>query len=174
MFDKKLLGALAAGALLFAACSDDGGSGGGDSNAYSDALAESMRAEEELPFADEDIDCLAVEFVDAVGGPSALEDAGIDPEDLSSPDDLSDSELELGDEEAEKLAGSFGECGVSIADIFLSEMGDEVTDEQRSCVEDNLDEDELADFLAQSIVGGGENADELPSGVMEELIGCFS
>ena len=77
---------LTAGAVLLSACGDDGGSGADDE--YAEAMAESMARDEELPFDQQDIDCLSVEFVDALGGAERLEEDGITPEDLRSEDGL--------------------------------------------------------------------------------------
>lgn len=170
----KIAGALMAGGLLLAACGDDDG-GGSDasSNAYSDAVAEAIRSEGDVPFEDSEIDCLARELVAAVGGESAFEDAGVEPEDLEGSSDLSESGLELGEEEAEAVAGSFGKCDINLTDAFLQDLGDEVPDDVRSCIEDNLDEDTFSELFAQALVTG-EDGDDLPPELLEDLTACLS
>lgn len=172
---SRLLGIALAGAMVFAACGDDDdGGGSAESNEYSDALAAMFKAEGEVPFSDDEIDCLARELVDAVGGPSALEDAGIEPGDIEEGQELSDTDLDLGDDEAEAIANSFGDCDISIAEAFLAEMGDEVPEETRDCIEDSLDDEALADFFAQTLIEGEDSGDDLPPALMEDLMGCIS
>lgn len=168
---RRLLAALAAGTLLLGACGDDGNAGSGDDE-YVDAMAASMRQDEDLPFAEGDIDCLSEEFVDALGGAERLEADGVTPEDLGSDEGLDELSLELGQEEADGIAASFGNCDVSLAELVLSEAGEEVPAEVRECVEENLDEDVLADFFATVLVDE-ETGDEPPSELLEPLMACF-
>lgn len=171
MNKTKFFGAILASGLLLAACGDDGGGGG--SNEYSDAIAESIRADEDVPFSEEEIDCLSVEFVDAIGGPDAFEDAGVSPEDVAESNDLSTTDLELGEDEAEGIAGAFGECDISLTEAFLSDFGDEVPDEVRTCIEENIDDEVFADLFAQAIIAGDEG-DEPPPELMESLTSCIT
>lgn len=169
---RRLLATLAAGALLLTACGDDDSDAGSGDAEYAEALAESMQRDDDLPFADEDVDCLSEEFVDALGGAERLEADGITPDDLRSEAGLDELGLELGQEEADGIAASFGNCDVSLAELVLSEAGDDVPPEVRDCVEENLDEDVLADFFATVLVN--EDAeDEPPSELLEPLMACF-
>lgn len=170
---RRLLAALAAGALLLSACGDDdsGNAGSGDDE-YVEAMAASMQQDEDLPFADEDIDCLSTEFVEALGGAERLEDEGITPEDLGSDEGLDELGLELGREEADGIAASFGTCDVSLAELVLSEAGEDVPADVRDCVEENLDEDVLATFFATVLVDE-ETGEEPPDELLEPLLTCF-
>ncbi|MCO8128893.1 hypothetical protein NHL50_16905 [Acidimicrobiia bacterium EGI L10123] len=170
---RRLLAALAAGALLVTACGDDdtGNAGSGDDE-YVEAMAASMQQDEDLPFAEADIDCLSREFVEALGGAERLESEGITPEDLSSDEGLDDLGLELGQEEADGIAASFGSCDVSLAELVLAEAGEDVPAEVRDCVEENLDEDVLAEFFATVLVDE-ETGDEPPEALLEPLLACF-
>lgn len=168
---RRSVVALVAGTVLLAACGDDGG--GDDARAeYVDAMTRSMAADEDLPFAAEDRDCLAGEFVDALGGPSALEDAGVTPDELADGEDLTALDLDLGEEEAQAIAASFGNCDVSLAEMVLAEAGEDVPAEVRTCVEENLDEDVLAEFFAQVLVDEAAG-DEPPEALLEPLMACF-
>lgn len=139
---------------------------------YVNAMADSMRTDEELPFDGPDIDCLAAEFVDALGGAERLEEEGITPEDLGGDEGLQDLGLELGEEEADGIAASFGSCDVSLAELVLSEAGEDVPADVRECVEENLDEDVLADFFATVLVDE-ETGEEPPAELLEPLLTCF-
>lgn len=170
---RRLLAALASIALLVAACGDDDAGDDAEATAeYEEALAASMAEDENVPFAAEDIDCLAGEFVDAIGGAPALEEAGVTPEELREDDDLQELGLDLGAEEAEAVAASFGACDVSLAQLILDEAGEEVPAEVRTCVEENLDEDRLAAFLAELLVDA-DASDDLPPEILDPLTACF-
>lgn len=168
---RLLLGAwLAVGATVLAACGDDGSDGASDE--YSESMAEAMARDEDLPFDQQDIDCLSVEFVDALGGAERLEEDGITPEELRGGEGLDQLGLELGDEEAEGIAQAFGACDVSLAELVLAEAGDEVPAGVRDCVERNLDEEVLAGFFARVLVDDSAEQ-EPPEELLEPLLQCF-
>lgn len=169
---RRLLAALALAALLLAACGDEGGEDASKDDEYVAAMAESMRADDELPFAGDDIECLAGEFVGALGGGERLEADGITPDDLRGEEGLADLGLELGQDEADGIAASFGSCDVSLAELVLAEAGGEVPAEARDCVEENLDEEVLADFFATVLVDEG-TGDEPPEELLQPLLACF-
>ncbi len=167
----RIAGAVMAGGLLFAACGDDGG-GGASSNEYSDAIAKAIRGEGDAPFSDDEIDCLAREIVDAVGGPSTFEDADISADDLAETTDLAGSGLELDGTEADAVAESFGTCDINLTEAFLDDLGADVPDDVKSCIEDNLTEDAFADLFAQALVSG--EGDELPPELLADLASCIN
>lgn len=166
MKTTRFVGALAALALLFAACGDDddGGSGsGGESNAYSEAVADVLKEDEDNPFSDAEVDCLSVEFVDAVGGADALEEAGVTPEDIAESDEPSDV-IDLPDDAPAKFAAAFTTCNIDLVDLFIATGG--VDDEAADCLRDALDSSDLSDLFAGALAG-----DEVqPSG---DIVGAF-
>lgn len=171
----RRLACLAVAALALAACGgDDGASGGSDGRTeeYREAMAASMADDDDLPFEQADIDCLSGEFVDALGGAEGLEEQGIEPADLRSDEGLSELGLELGEQEAKGIAAAFGDCNVSLAELVLAEAGEEVPAEVRDCVEENLDEEVLADFFARVLVDDAAS-EEPPDELLEPLLGCF-
>ncbi|HEU5084015.1 MAG TPA: hypothetical protein VFU14_11790 [Acidimicrobiales bacterium] len=168
---RRTVVTLVASALLLAACGDDGGEDDEARARYVDAMAESMAADD-VPFAPEDRECLSGKFVDAMGGASALEDAGVTPAEIADGEDLAALDLDLGEDDAEAIAASFRECDVSLADMLLADAGDQVTPEMRACVEENLDEEVLADFFAQVLVDD-EASTEPPEALLEPLMACF-
>lgn len=169
----RLLATLAAGALVLTACGDDDDdASSGRSDEYAQAMAASMADDQDLPFEQGDIDCLSGRFIEALGGADRLEADGIEPEDLRGDTSLDELGLELGDDEARGIAAAFGDCDVSLAELVLSEAGEEVPTEVRDCVEENLDEDVLADFFARVLVD--ESADQQPpQELLEPLMQCF-
>lgn len=184
MSPRRFLAALAAGALLLGACGDDDASDTADADTstteaatseddeYVEAMAASMQQDADLPFDDADVDCLAEEFVGALGGAERLESDGITPEDLRGEDGLAELGLELGQDEAEGIAASFASCDVSLAELVLAEAGGDVPPEMRSCVEENLDEDVLAEFFAAVLVDE-QSSDEPPEELLAPLMACF-
>lgn len=170
---RRLLAALAAGALLLAACGDDDTEAAADADAeYAEAMAVSMEQDEDLPFAEGDIDCLSEEFVGALGGAERLEADGITPEDLRGDKGLDELGLDLGREEADGIAAAFGSCDVSLAELVLAEAGEDVPAEVRACVEENLDEEVLAEFFATVLVDQ-DTGEEPPEELLEPLLACF-
>ena len=184
MPSRRFLAALAAGALLLGACGDDDSGERADADTstteaeaeadpeYVEAMAASMQRDADLPFDDADVDCLAEEFVGALGGADRLESDGITPEDLRGDEGLAELGLELGRDEADGIAASFGNCDVSLAELVLSEAGGDVPPETRSCVEENLDEDVLAEFFA-SVLVDEQAGDEPPEELLAPLMSCF-
>lgn len=174
MKTTKILGTVAAVCLLFAACGDDDGGGAG-SNEYSEALAEMLKNEPDTPFSDDDIDCLSAELIEALGGPSALEDEGVTPEDIASSEDISELDLEVSDELAGKVANSFSDCDISPTDRILAELGDEVPDEVRECLEEKVSDDDFADLYAESLISGEEPGnDDIPPELTSAFAECIS
>lgn len=170
---SRRLASLAAAGLLLAACGgDDGASGDGRTEEYREAMAAAMAEDEDLPFEQGDIDCLSGEFVEALGGAERLEEDGIEPADLRSDEGLSELGLDLGEEEAQGIAAAFGSCDVSLAELVLAEAGDEVPAEVRTCVEENLDEEVLAEFFGRVLVDDAAS-EEPPDELLEPLLGCF-
>lgn len=165
---------LAVASLVIAACGGDDDASGGDARTeeYREAMAASMADDEDLPFEQADIDCLSGEFVGALGGAEGLEEQGIEPADLRSDEGLSELGLELGEQEAKGIAAAFGDCNVSLAELVLAEAGDDVPAEVRDCVEENLDEEVLADFFARVLVDDAAS-EEPPEELLEPLLGCF-
>lgn len=169
---RRLLATLAAGAMLLTACGDDSEDAGSGDEEYVQAMVDSMEQDPDLPFAEEDVDCLAQEFVGALGGAERLEADGITAEDLRSDKGLDELGLELGQEEADGIAASFGNCDVSLSQLVLAEAGDDVPAEVRQCVEDNLDEEVLAEFFATVLVDE-QSGDQPPEELLEPLLACF-
>lgn len=168
MHANRLLLALVSVALLLAGCGDGDGAG-----EYEQALAESLSENEDVPFDQGQIDCLASEFVAAVGGPEALEDADITPDELRESDGIEELGLDPQSVDADALAASFGNCDISLAELILAEAGDQVPQDARDCITDALDEDVLSEFFAQAIIAGDESGDDLPPQLMEGLLECL-
>lgn len=158
---RRALAVVAALGLALAACGDDSSSSSGsaESNEYSEALAEGYKADTDFPLSDDESDCVAREFVDAVGGPAAFEAAEVSPEDLVGVDNPL-RQVEPSDEQARAAGAAFSTCGVRIVDL-LFEPGS-ISDEVRTCIEDALTDEVLGDaFVADPEVSGDVIGDAL-------------
>lgn len=162
---------LTASALLLALGACGGGSGeGAERNAHSAALAPSLVPGDDNGVDDDARQCVAAEVVDALGGPSALEELGISPTDLAEADDLAALGLDMGAAEAQQVADSLEPCGISVVDLLVAEL--DLPPETRRCVEENLDPQALRSFIVTTIVD--ETADAAATeAVIEPVVGCF-
>jgi len=135
-----------------AACGDDDDSSSGASNAYAEALAAGYKADPAIPFSDDEADCMAREFVGAVGGEAAFEAAGVSVDDING----RDNPLRLvdpSDAQAHAAGGAFRTCGVSVVDM-LFEPG-RLSDDERACIDEALTAEVIgAAFVAEPEAGG--------------------
>ncbi len=133
---------------------DDGGGGGpADEQAYVDALVTTFSAEDAETFSLEQIECLAEEWVAGVGV-DAFDAAGVTPEDIVA-DEGGIEDLEIDEATAGGMADALGTCGVEIRSLFYEEfIGDEeLTGEQTACLDATISDDDLRQFLVDSITG---------------------
>ena len=154
-----------------AGCSD--GDDTAPRNAHSSALAETLfrgDRETESAVSDDARECVAAEFVDAVGGAEALQEREITPGELGAAEDLATLEIPIGDEEAEQVADALEPCGVSATDLLLVDFGDVPADVRR-CVEERVDEDALRDFVVSAILD--EDTEVSDREVIDSLLVCF-
>lgn len=152
------LSVLFALSFALAACGDDDSDTSGDtssaaeSNEYSEALAQGYKADADFPLSDDESDCVAREFVAAVGGPATFEAAEVAPEDLVGVDNPL-RQVNPSDEQARAAGGAFSTCGIRIVDM-LFEPGS-ISDEVRTCIEDALTDQVLGEaFVADPDASG--------------------
>ena len=158
-------------AAVFAGCG--GGEDGAPRSEHSSALADTLfRGDERTEAAvdDDARECVAAEFVDAVGGAEELESKGITPEELAAADDLAALGVEVGDAEAESVADALDPCGVPVIDLLLADFG-EVPADVRTCVEDEVDQAALRSFVVGAVLGTTGEGDG--SGVVDSILVCF-
>lgn len=181
---NRLLAALTALALFFAACGDDDdateagdaaadvteeGTSSGEPSEYSDAVVEVLSAEGEIPFEDEDVECLAIAFIDVVGGPDALREAGVTPEDIADSDGPGDVEgIELPDDVNEQFVDAFESCDIDLTELIL-QFFQGAPDEVLDCVRENIDREALRELIAAGITDAETDAE---SRVEESVSSC--
>lgn len=154
--------AVAAVALVLAACSSSSGSGTSTpDSAYGEALARNLASQPDSPFSQADSDCLGGEFA-AVVGDDRFEAAGIEPEDLEGSESPTDLGLQLTEDDVEAFAAVFETCDIQVSDLFLEAMGaeDELPKEFVDCMEREVDEAELRELMARTLVMGEAGDDD--------------
>lgn len=155
-------------AVVLAACGSDEQPPAGDR--YSAALAPNLFVGDGNGVDDEARECVSAEFVAALGGPEALESAGVTPEEFGDADDLAALGITVERAQAAQVADALEPCGVSVVELLLSEL--DLPPETRTCVESNLDRTALRSFIVQTIVD--ESTDVGDAGaVVEPLLVCF-
>ena len=160
---------------------EDGGGATGAEQAYIESVADAMRAVEdsEFPIDDEQADCLAPRWVDAIGYETLLE-AGVTPEVLggSEDGDLDASFEEVVDRgKAEKLVDAFFDCGLDLEGAFYDGLTSDgsTTPAQVACLRDRLPDGFIRELMITSMDGGDEALDadpELEQQLTEAFLAC--
>jgi hypothetical protein len=162
-----------------AACGDDdaGGSGGESASAegqeYVDAIVASS---EESELTDEENECFARAFVDAVGV-EELQGA-VSPDEIRSNPETTPQEfgITLDDDQADAFWNDVNEC-MDVRAAFVEGMteGEEVSEETVNCLEDAIDDELLKRIFVTSLMEGEDALDqdeELTSDLMGVLSEC--
>jgi hypothetical protein len=169
-------GVLGLAGLVACGDDDDGGDVSEAEQPYVDAMVENFRSgeEDELTLTDEQAECVAPKWIDTIGV-ERLEEAGLEPADISS-DGASDvGELGLDEAEGNELYAAFGACDVEMMDLFIDSLAAEqdLSDEDRDCLAENFDEDFLQRVMVAALTQGDdalEDDEELTS----ELFAVFA
>jgi len=160
-----------------AACGDDDGGGSGgesgsaDGQEYVDAI---VASNEETELTDEENECFARAFVDAVGveelqGVVTPDEIRANPE--STPQEFG---ITLGNDQADAFWNDVNECmDVRAAFVEGITQGENMSEETVNCLEDAIDDDLLKRVLVTSLMEGEDALDE-DEELMSELIGVLS
>jgi hypothetical protein len=163
---KKIAAACAA-LLTLSAC------GGGEEDEAKENIKASLLEQEGDDMigtkpTEEQADCISEGMVDEVGVES-LQEYGLLTEDLEINEDADPTDMSKDD--AEALAAVFVDC-VDMEALFAEQLAgasDQMTDEQRECIEDAIDEDAIEAGLAASFQGKPE---EMMGSMQEDLMAC--
>lgn len=140
----------------------------GDGQAYVDALVSTIEGSSSDVFEPGQVKCLAGNFVDIIGV-DALKSAGISPKEFAEGDGIAfPSELGVDEAKANKMFDQFEGCGIDLPELYskiFSTGGDGLTDEQQSCVDQVLTEDNLRKSLVASFLGKDPQDDPLKAAV---------
>ena len=170
---------LAAMSILGAACGDDddsaGGSGGDSSSDEGREYVEAIVASnDESELTDEENECFARAFVDAVGV-DQLQDS-VSPDEIRDDPQSSPSEfgITLDDEQTDAFWEDINEC-MDVRAAFIEGLtaGEDVSDEAVDCLEGAIDDDLLKRLLVTTLMEG-DDAIEDDEELMGDLIGVFS
>lgn len=151
----KNLRTVAIAASLLLTLSSCGGGGSEEDAALVDALTTNWTEEEEFPPGVE-VSCVAEGFVDGIGGAEGATGYGI------TPDNIADAEFDttpLSEADATAAMGNMFACDGFEAAI-LAESGPEVTDEQASCLAENVADEPFMALMSTTFMGDGGQAIE--------------
>lgn len=143
----KFLAPVVACAFALSSCGGGDDLSGADAE-MADALAASWVADGEFPDS-VDTTCLANGFVSGIGGADGAADYGVTAENIGNSE--FDNEP-LSEEHAMAASTNMFKCdGLEAA--FLGAMGSDMTDEQVSCMVDNVDDAPLIALVASDFMG---------------------
>lgn len=153
---------LVAVALLGVACSDSDSEGGSDEERqeYVDAVVAS--AEEESGLDDEQTQCVAESFVDGYGA-AELADADVTPDDVREAGGPGELGLDFTDAQREDFYERLTDC-MDVRTLMLDAFteGAEAADEVRACLDDQLDDELIRDFLVVGFTEGDAGFEDDP------------
>ena len=141
---------------------------GQDEEAASQAISSSIMESNDEAFkvTQEEADCVGDGMVDKIGV-DKLTDYGIITEDLKANDGIEDVEMSEGD--ASSAADVMAGCA-DIKELFTSAMG-EMPEEAQQCVEENLSDEVLHDFLTAVFMNDQEKGNQELMGALQECLG---
>lgn len=144
--------------------------GGGDDDKAAEAISASMMEQSDDGFTvdQEQADCVGEGLVDKIGV-DKLQDYGMLTDDLETNEAVDDVTMEAGD--ADNAADVIIDC-VDAQQMMADELGadDTLTDEQRECVGEALDDEALKKMF--SLVFQGKE-DEATEDLMGPLMSCM-
>lgn len=155
---STLLGALLGLALLATAC---GGSDGGDVSSADqeliDAIAADMNSEGDVP-PGVDSECMAAAIVTGLGGAETIEsEYGLTVADVGSGNTDALDAVQLPADDARGLADGMLDCG--LGEVMLQGMtGEGMSEDDASCLLENLDQDIIRDIMAVEFMEDGDAA----------------
>jgi hypothetical protein len=147
-----------------------------DAQPYVDAMIESFDNSDpdELQIDREQAQCLAPRWVETIG-PDRLAEAGIEPEDFSSDEDVDLSTTDLSEDDGNEMYDAFEACRIDVKNLFVQSMAtdEELTAEDAECLEGAVDDDLLRRILVTTFVEG-EDALDRDEELTGELFAVFA
>ena len=156
-------GVVLAAALVLTACTGDDGASEGtgpdvevgsdagavDDERYAAALAANLGGAPGSPITPDQAGCVAPAMIDLLGGPDAIERAGLGPDDLAvaDPGVLATTGLAVDPAEAGSLGAVAIDCGVDLVGAIADTMGDDLAASARTCLEGEFDADVVGRLL---------------------------
>jgi hypothetical protein len=147
-----------------------------DAQAYVDAMIESFDDSDpdELQIDREQAQCLAPRWVEAIG-PDRLAEAGIEPEDFSSDQDVDLSTTGMSEDDANEMYDAFAACGIEVKTLFVESMATDrdLSEEDARCLQEAFPDDLLRRILVTTFVEGEEALDQ-DEELTGEMFGVFA
>jgi hypothetical protein len=129
--------------------------GGGDGEEFVAAI---METSEDSTITEEQNRCFAEAVVDGIGV-DGFSEAGVTPDDIRESPDQSPTDLGItfDDEKKERFWAAVNEC-VNVREMLIESMGEgsEMTDEQRACLTEGLDEEFVKAMMLAAFTGDAE------------------
>ena len=164
----KLVAAVCAALLLLSGC------GGNDDDATAKKNIKASLLDQQSSLAgtkvtDEQAGCMADGLVDDIGV-DQLKKYGILTKDLKVNDKADPKDVSSDD--ADALANTIVDC-VDFKKVFMEQMGSSanLTDAQKKCVEDAIDEDQIKSMLSDNFQG---KQTQMPQGMQSDLMKCMA
>lgn len=146
----------------------------GADSAYADALAKTIGGfKEALGLSTEQTFCLANGLVDAYGGASGMEAAGVTPEMLETIDSPAEAGLASDQAAVDKAAETVRLCEIDVVAMFIDGIAVtyDVGPDAEACFRERLDKAQLEQLIAAQLVTG-ELADA-PEDVATKVLPCL-
>ncbi|HYH34857.1 MAG TPA: hypothetical protein VD814_06875 [Nocardioides sp.] len=157
----RTFGVAAVLALTVSAC------GGDDDATASKAISDSIMESNDQTFevSRSQADCVGDGLVEQIGT-EQLTEYGIITEDLEASDGIDD--VTMSQEDAESAADVMSECA-DIRELFTNAMG-ELPEEARSCVDENLSDEVVHDFLVAIFMNDQEKGTQDMMSALQECV----
>ena len=157
----RTLGAVGVLALALTAC------GGGDDAQASESISQAIRDSEsqDMALTQQQADCIGDGFVEEIGTDQLVE-YGIITEDLKASGGIEDVEMSEGD--AGSAADVMAECA-DIKALFTGAMS-ELPEEAQTCVDENLTDEVLHDFLVSIFMNDQQGGQQELMGALQECL----
>lgn len=157
----RTIGVAAALALALTSC-------GNDDEAAADAVAAGVLEGNDDTFqvTQEQADCLGEGMVDEIGTDQLVE-YGIITEDLEQSDGI--DSVKMSQSDAESAAGVMQDCA-DIKKIFTDQLGDSLPEEAATCIDENLSDEVLNEFLVAVFMDDQEAGTQSLMGALQECL----
>jgi hypothetical protein len=176
---------LVAGLCLVSACGDDDDSSNDDGNngssaPFVEALSTALQDEESgSSLTATQADCLATAIVDSVGV-TALEDAGVTPEQLADAEDIASLDVEVPSGAQEELTAAVGDCRATLVlkdqviNAFKEEAEVTLTAASNDCLSGELDDETVRSTFAAVALDASADSSELETQLKAAITACPS
>lgn len=138
---------------------------------YAAVLAAELQTGDALPGTEDQIECVAEGFVEAIGGADALNEAGLTPDELAAAEGPDDLRVELDEDAvADDLVTSFDDCDYDLIRLLTESLGAEAPEGFEDCVRGELTNDDIAAVFARLIIDPTDA--QAADAILPQIEGC--